>query len=146
MAEQKALSQEFMAILQQNAEDFRKAEVTSDWMPPVGDYTVIGGAFACGTSAGKEGKPAFNWFRLPGRIEAPSNPELHGKVFSLLFGTTQQVGLLKAQCSGIAGRIVETILEVPAVLEQADGVVFSVNVSTNKKGYAKVGITQIHGK
>lgn len=139
----KPLSQEFMALLQQNAEEFKKAEVISDWMPPDGDYTVIGGAFSHGTVS-KDGQPPFGWFKLAARINAVSNPELHDKLFTMLYGTTKQVGLLKSAASQIAGFLVEDIMQVPAILTQADGVVYSVSISTNKKGYKRVDVTRIH--
>jgi hypothetical protein len=137
------LTQEFMALLQANAEEFKKAEVISDWMPPDGDYAVVGGTAVLGTTT-KEGKPPFNWFRLPCRINAPSNPELHDKSFTMMYGTTINVGMLKSACSGIAGRVVDSIMEIPSVLASADGTVYSVNVTTNKKGYKNVSVTQIH--
>ena len=126
------LSQEFMDIINGVAEEYRTAEAQSNWMPPDGSYTVVLTKYTNGV---KTGENKFAWFKMEGRIDAPNNPEVHDKSFSVGFATTKYPGLLKTFVSSIAGAPVDNIGEIDAILEAAQGKIATVTVTTktNKK-------------
>jgi hypothetical protein len=129
-----------MAILDGVAGDFATAEAMSDWMPEDGDYTVV---LTKGSSGAKTGDNAMVWFKVVGTIDAPQNPELDKKAFTVGFATTKSLGAVKTMASAIAGRPVLNIREVPAVVESCVGLVCNVTVKTSAKGYKNVTIREV---
>lgn len=127
MTQNQNLSAEFMALLNQTAEEYRTSTASNDWMPPDGDYTVVISNY---TNGMKTGDSTFAWFKLEGRIDAPQNPEVHDKVFALGFATTKYPGLLKTLVNAVAGVPVDNIADVHPTLQAAVGKIANVNVST----------------
>lgn len=134
------LSQEFLAILDGVAGDYTTAETMDDWMPDDADYTVV---LTKGSFGHKAGDSSFAWFKVVGNIDAPQNPEVDKKSFTVAFATTKAMGAVKALASALAGRVVNNIREVPGIVEACAGLIVNVTVKTNQKGYKNVRIKEV---
>jgi len=118
----------FEQLLAAHNQEFKEAEVYSNWMPPDGEYIVSLVKLNTGSST-KDGKDLI-WWRLTGRIEDVQDEQLNGKEFSVGYYTSKAFGILKGTVKTLAGSIIHDLGEAHIVLEAAIGKVVRVKVDT----------------
>lgn len=123
----------FEQMLAQHNQEFREAEVYSNWMPPDGEYIVTLIKLDKGTS-NKNGENLV-WWNLKGRIEDVQDEKLNGKEFTVGYYTSKVFGILKGAVKTLAGDIINDLADAHVVLENSIGQIVRVKIDTtfNKK-------------
>lgn len=119
----------FEQLLAQHNQEFKEAEVYSNWMPPDGEYIVSIVKLDKGSSS-KDGKDLL-WWRLTGRIEDVQDEKLNGKEFTVGYYTNRAFGILKGAANTLSGEPVDDLGEAHAILEASIGLVIRAKVSTS---------------
>lgn len=136
----------FEQMLAQHNQEFKEAEVYSDWMPPDGEYIVSLIKLGTGTST-KDGKDLV-WWKLTGRIEDVQDEKLNGKEFSVGYYTNRAFGILKGAVNVLSGQTIDDLTQAHAILEAAIGLVIRGKVRTsiskkNGKEYTNCFILEV---
>lgn len=136
----------FEQMLAQHNQDYREAEVYSDWMPPDGEYIVSLIKLDKGTSS-KDGKNLV-WWRLTGRIEDVQDEQLNGKEFVVGYYSNNAFGILKGAVNVLSGQTIDDLSQAHAILEAAIGLVIRGKVRTsiskkNGKEYTNCFILEV---
>lgn len=118
----------FEQMLAQHNQEFKEAEVYSDWMPPDAEYVVSLIKLDQGTTS-KDGQTSV-WWKLTGRIEDVQDAKLNGKEFSVGFYSSKAFGILKGAVKTLAGDLVNDLAEAHAVLEASIGKIIKAKVAT----------------
>jgi len=119
----------FEQLLAEHQQDFKEAEVFSNWMPPDGDYIVSLTKFDYGQKVKDGAKTA--WYKLTGRIEDVQDEKLNGKEFLVNFYRSSAYGILKGDARIISGdSLLDNLKEAVDILEASPGTVLRVKVST----------------
>lgn len=118
----------FEQMLAQHNQDFKDAEVYSDWMPDDGEYIVSLVKLDQGTSA-KDGQSSV-WWKLTGRIEDVQDPKLNGKEFTVGFYSSKAFGILKGAVKVLAGDLINDLADAHIVLQSSIGKIIRAKVST----------------
>lgn len=120
----------FEQMLATHNQEFKDAEVYSNWMPPDGEYIVSIMDFDKGSSS-KDGNDLL-WWRLTGRIEDVQDEKLNGKEFTVGYYTNRAFGILKGAARTLAGDgNINDLGEAHAVLEASPGTVIRAKVATS---------------
>ena len=119
----------FEQLLAEHNQEFKEAEVYSNWMPPDGEYIVSIVKLDNGSSS-KDGKDLL-WWRLTGRIEDVQDEKLNGKEFTVGYYTSRAFGILKGAANTLSGEPVDDLGAAHAVLEASIGMVTRAKVSTS---------------
>ena len=127
----------FEQMLAKHNQEFKEAEVFSNWMPPDGEYIVSLVKLDQGTSS-KDGKDLV-WWRLTGRIEDVQDESLNGKEFSVGYYTSKAFGILKGAVKTLAGDITNDLGEAHAILEASLGKIIRAKVETRPGKGANAG-------
>jgi hypothetical protein len=117
--------------LAQYQKDYAEAQEFSDWMPPVGEYTVVLGATTTGTF-NKDG--AELPFRKP--IVKIVAGDLENKEFALGYFTPKNFGMLKGLAKVLnGGQPVPDVMTADATLKAKAGAILTIRVfeTPNKK-------------
>jgi len=120
----------FEQMLAQHNQDYKEAEIFSDWMPPDNEYIVSLVKLTKGTST-KDGKDLI-WWNLKGRIEDVQDEKLNGEEFTVGYYTSKVFGILKGAIKVLAGRDINDLAEANAILEASIGLVVRVKVRTSR--------------
>lgn len=127
----------FEQMLAKHNQEFKEAEVFSNWMPPDGEYIASLVKLATGSST-KDGKDLV-WWRLTGRIEDVQDEQLNGKEFSVGYYTSKAFGILKGAVKTLHGDIIHDLGDAHIVLEASIGTIVRVKVETRPGKGANVG-------
>ena len=120
----------FEQLLAQHNQEFKEAEVYSNWMPDDADYVVSIVKFDKGIST-KDGV-SLAWWKLTGRIEDVQDEKLNGKEFSVGYYTSKAYGILKGAARVLSGNAeLNDLAEAHAILEASPGLVLKVRVRTS---------------
>ena len=119
----------FEQMLATHNQNFKDAEVYSNWMPDDGEYIVSLVKLDYGTSS-KDGTDLV-WWNLKGRIEDVQDEKLNGKEFTVGYYTSKVFGILKGAVNILSGQQISDITEAHAILEAAVGLVIRVKVDTS---------------
>ena len=120
----------FEQLLAQHNQEFKEAEVYSNWMPDDADYIVSIVKFDKGIST-KDGA-SLAWWKLTGRIEDVQNKKLNGKEFPVGYYTSKAYGILKGAARVLSGNAeLNDLAEAHAILEASPGLVLKVRVRTS---------------
>lgn len=127
----------FEQMLAQHNQEFKEAEIFSDWMPPDGEYIVSLIKLTSGTSS--KNNVDLIWWNLKGRIEDVQNSvldeslgKLIGEDFTVGYYTSKVFGILKGAVKVLAGKDVNDLAEANVVLEASIGKVVRVKVRTSR--------------
>lgn len=136
----------FEQLLSTHNQEFREAEVYSDWMPPDGEYIITLIKLAHDTST-KDGV-ALVWWKLTGRIEDVMDEKLNGKEFTVGYYTNRAFGILKGAVNVLSGEPVDDLAQAHAILEKAVGSVIRGKIRTsiskkNGKEYTNCFILEV---
>jgi len=136
----------FEQMLAKHNQDYKEAEVYTDWMPPDGEYIVSIIKLTTGTST-KEGVDLV-WWKLTGRIEDVQDAKLNGKEFSVGYYTSKVFGILKGAVNSLSGDTIDDLGQANAVLEAAVGKIIRAKVRTsisrkNGKEYTNCFILEV---
>ncbi len=123
----------FEQMLASHNQEFKEAEVYSNWMPPDGEYIVSLVKLDHGTSS-KDGTDLV-WWNLKGRIEDVQDEKLNGKEFTVGYYTSKVFGILKGAVKMLAGEVINDLAEAHTILEASVGKIIRAKVDTtfNKK-------------
>ena len=127
----------FEQLLAKHNQDFKEAEVFSNWMPPDGEYIVSLVKLDSGTSS-KDGKDLV-WWRLTGRIEDVQDEKLNGKEFAVGYYTNKAFGILKGAVKTLAGDLINDLGEAHAILAASVGKIIRAKVDTRPGKGANAG-------
>uniref|UniRef100_A0A6M3J7V1 Uncharacterized protein n=1 Tax=viral metagenome TaxID=1070528 RepID=A0A6M3J7V1_9ZZZZ len=119
----------FEQMLAEHNQNYREAEVYTDWMPPDGEYIISLIKLDKGTSS-KDGENLV-WWKLTGRIEDVQDEQLNGKEFSVGYYTSRAFGILKGAVNVLSGGTINDLGQANAVLEAAVGLVIRGKVRTS---------------
>ena len=137
----------FEQLLAQHNQEFKEAEVYSNWMPDDGEYIVSIIKFDKGIST-KDGD-SLGWWKLTGRIEDVQDEKLNGREFPVGYYTSKAYGILKGAARVLSGNAnLNDLGEAHAVLEASPGSVLRVKVRTsisrkNNKEYTNCFILEV---
>lgn len=137
----------FEQLLAQHNQEFKEAEVYSNWMPDDGEYIVSIIKFDKGIST-KDGD-SLGWWKLTGRIEDVQDEKLNGREFPVGYYTSKAYGILKGAARVLSGNSeLNDLGEAHAVLEASPGSVLRVKVRTsisrkNNKEYTNCFILEV---
>jgi len=120
----------FEQMLAQHNQEFKEAEVYSNWMPPDGEYIVSLTKLTHDTTT-KDGTDLI-WWNLKGRIEDVQDEKLNGQEFTVGYYTSKVFGILKGAVNVLAGKEISDLSEAHAFLEAAVGLVTRVEVRTSR--------------
>lgn len=120
----------FEQMLAQHNQEFKEAEIYSDWMPPDGEYIVSLVKLTNGTST-KDGKDLI-WWNLKGRIEDVQDEKLNGQEFTVGYYTSKVFGILKGAVKVLAGVEISDLAEAHAILKAAVGLVIRAKIRTSR--------------
>ena len=118
----------FEQMLAQHNQEFKEAEVYSDWMPPDAEYVVSLIKLDQGTST-KDGQSSV-WWKLTGRIEDVQDAKLNGKEFTVGFYSSKAFGILKGAVKTLAGDLINDLEEAHKVLVASIGKIIRAKVAT----------------
>ncbi len=127
----------FEQMLAKHNQEFKEAEVFSNWMPPDGEYIVSLVKLNHGTST-KDGKDLV-WWRLTGRIEDVQDAKLNGKEFSVGYYTSKAFGILKGAVKSLTGDLIHDLGEAHLILEASIGTIIRAKVETRPGKGANAG-------
>lgn len=135
----------FEQLLAAHNQEFKEAEVFSNWMPPDGEYIVSLIKLDTGTFA-KDGV-SLPWWRLTGRIEDVQDEALNGKEFPVGYYTSRAYGILKGAVGTLAGEPIDDLGQAHLVLQESIGKVIRAKVETttskkNGKNYTNCYIQE----
>jgi hypothetical protein len=138
-----SLDQAFRDIMSQSQKDFQDAQVINNWRPDPGDYSVVLKEPVAGVKA--DGQNAGPWMKLAGTILNDTDPNLHGREFTVGFYTTKNLSGMKNDVAVLAGKIVNSVTEAMDILSTVAGWVVNVNVRSyiSKKTGERGTIVQI---
>lgn len=121
----------FEQLLANHNQEYKEAEVYSNWMPPDAEYIVSIVKLDNGSSS-KDGKDLL-WWRLTGRIEDVQDEKLNGKEFTVGYYTNRAFGILKGAANTLSGDTINDLGEAHATLEAAvnTGTVIRAKVTTS---------------
>ena len=137
----------FEQLLAQHNQEFKEAEVFSNWMPDDGEYIVSIVKFDKGIST-KDGD-SLGWWKLTGRIEDVQDEKLNGREFPVGYYTSKAYGILKGAARVLSGNSeLNDLGEAHAILEASPGSVLRVKVRTsiskkNNKEYTNCFILEV---
>lgn len=136
----------FEQLLASHNQEFKEAEVFSNWMPPDGEYIVSLTKLDTGTFA-KDGV-SLPWWRLTGRIENVQDENLNGKEFPVGYYTSRAFGILKGAVGTLAGEPVDDLGQAHIILAESVGRVIRTKVETttskkNGKNYTNCYIQEV---
>ena len=119
----------FEQLLATHNQEFKEAEVYSNWMPDDGEY-IVSITKLDHDSSSKDGKDLL-WWRLTGRIEDVQDEKLNGKEFTVGYYTNRAFGILKGAANMLSGGSVDDLAEANTVLEASLGMVIRAKVITS---------------
>ncbi len=137
----------FEQLLAQHNQEFKEAEVYSNWMPDDGEYIVSIVKFDKGISS-KDGAD-LGWWKLTGRIEDVQDEKLNGREFPVGYYTSKAYGILKGAARVLSGNSdLNDLGEAHEVLEASPGSVLRVKIRTsisrkNGKEYTNCFILEV---
>ena len=137
----------FEQLLANHNQEFKEAEVFSNWMPDDGEYIVSIVKSDKGISS-KDGTD-LAWWKLTGRIEDVQDEKLNGREFSVGYYTSRAYGILKGAARVLSENSdLDDLGEADAVLEASPGQVLRVEVRTsisrkNGKEYTNCFILEV---
>ena len=136
----------FEQMLAQHNQEYKDAEVFSNWMPPDGEYIVSLIKLDNGTSS-KDGVDTI-WWKLIGRIEDVQDEKLNGKEFSVGYYSSKAFGVLKGAVKALNGDIIHDLGDAHVVLEASIGTIIRAKVETstsrkNGKEYTNCYIQEV---
>lgn len=120
----------FEQLLAQHNQEFKEAEVFSNWMPPDAEYIVS----LIKLDKGSTVKAGVNllWWKLTGRIEDVQDEKLNGKEFTVGYYTSRAFGILKGAVQMLTGEQIDDLAQAHAILEASLGKVIRAKVATSK--------------
>jgi hypothetical protein len=120
----------FEQLLAQHNQEFKEAEVYSNWMPDDGEYIVSIVKFDKGIST--KDRDSLGWWKLTGRIEDVADEKLNGREFPVGYYTSKAYGILKGAARILSGNSeLNDLAEAHAILEASPGSVLRVKVRTS---------------
>lgn len=136
----------FEQLLASHNQEYREAEVFSNWMPPDAEYIVSLIKLDTGTFA-KDGV-SLPWWKLTGRIEDVQDEALNGKEFSVGYYTSRAYGILKGAVGTLAGEPIEDLGQAHLILAESIGKIIRARVETsisqkNGKKYTNCYIQEV---
>ncbi len=137
----------FEQLLAEHNQEFKEAEVYSNWMPDDGDYIVTILKFDKGIST--KDSTSLAWWKITGRIEDVADEKLNGKEFPVGYYTSKAYGILKGAARVLSGNSeLNDLAEAHAILEASPGQVLKVRVRTsiskkNGKEYTNCFILEV---
>ena len=136
----------FEQMLATHNQEFKDAEVFSNWMPPDGEYIASLIKLDTGTSS-KDGVDTI-WWKLVGRIEDVQDEKLNGKEFSVGYYSSKAFGVLKGAVKALNGDIIHDLGDAHVVLEASIGSIIRAKVETstsrkNGKEYTNCYIQEV---
>jgi len=137
----------FEQLLAEHQQEFREAEVYSDWMPIDGEYIVS----IIKSESGQKDKDGvkLGWWKLTGRIEDVQDEKLNGKEFTVGYYTSKAYGILKGAARVLSGNAnLNDLEEANPILESSVGSVIRTRVRTspsrkNGKEYTNCFILEV---
>ena len=141
---------DFRNILAQSAEAFNDLELFDDWVPPDGDYTVVGQVVRSGTSSNEEAKTKYAWWNPPAQII--DDGEFHERTFSMGYASTNTGWSFARVCflyRALMGKTSKVPAEINRFLrEDYPGMVFTVSIARkvskkNGKIYPEIRVTGV---
>lgn len=115
----------FEQLLAAHNQEFKEAEVYSDWMPDDGEYIASLVKLDKGVS-----KDSIMWWKLTGRIESTEIEKFYGKEFTVGYYTSKAFGILKGTIKVLAGNLINDLNEAHTILQASVGKVVRVKVET----------------
>ena len=119
----------FEQLLAEQNQNYKEAEVFSNWMPPDNEYIVSLVKLDTGSTV-KDGVSIL-WWKLTGRIEDVQDEKLNGEEFTVGYYTSKAYGILKGAVKALTGNLVQDLKEAHLLLEASIGKIIRVKVSTS---------------
>lgn len=115
----------FEQLLAAHNQEFKDAEVFSDWMPDDGEY--IASLIKLDHGVSKDG---IMWWKLTGKIESTEIEKFYGKEFQVGYYSMKAFGVLKGTVKTLAGDLIDDLGEAHKVLAESIGKVVRVKIET----------------